>query len=196
MRHGETNWNRERRIQGQQQNPLSDLGIKQARRLGLRLEAETFDKVYSSDLKRALQTAQLAVPGTGIDRDERLREISRGVLEGHTKDEMTGEEVQLYKTMRQDPFNNRPPDGENFQDMNARVEDWLRSLPEEGKVAAFTHGGVIHTSLHLLLGSSDAWSFAVNNTSITKLLVGEGHTTISFVNDHAHLTGRDNVWSH
>ena len=66
IRHGETDWNRERRIQGQRQNPLSALGIKQARRLGLRLEAETFDKVYSSDLKRALQTAQLAVPDADI----------------------------------------------------------------------------------------------------------------------------------
>ena len=195
IRHGETDWNRERRIQGQQQNPLSALGVKQARRLGLRLEAETFDKVYSSDLRRALQTAQLAVPDTDICQDKRLREISRGVLEGRTKEEMTEEETQLYKTMRQDPFNNCLPGGENFQDLNARVESWLGRLPREGKVVAFAHGGTVHTSLHLLLGVSDAWTFAVNNASITKLLMEEGHTTIAFVNDHAHVMGRDDVWS-
>ena len=163
--------------------------------MGLRLESETFDKVYSSDLKRALQTAQLAMPDIDICQDKRLREISRGVLEGRTKEEMTEKEAQLYDTMRRDPSNNRPPGGENFQDINARVGDWLSSLPKEGKIAAFTHGGVVHTSLHLLLGSSDAWSFAVNNASITKMLLKEGHTTIAFVNDHAHLMGRDNVWS-
>ena len=196
IRHGETNWNREGRIQGQTDVPLSDLGVKQARRLGMRLEAEAFDKVYSSDLKRALQTAQLAMPDANICQDKRLREISRGVLEGCTKEEMTEEEAQLYETMHQDPFNNRLPGGENFQDFNARVKDWLGSLPQEGKIAAFAHGGIVHTSLHLLLGVSDAWTFAVNNASITKLLIEENYTTIAFVNDHAHVMGRDNVWSH
>ena len=128
-----------------------------------------------------------------------MREISRGVLEGRTKDEMTEEETQLYKTMRQDPFNNRPPNGENFQDTDVRTKSWLTSLPREGKVVAFTHGGIIHTTLHIVLAfsnASDAWSFAVNNTSITKLLIEENHTTISFVNDHAHVMGRDTVWSY
>ena len=196
IRHGETDWNRERRIQGQQQNPLSALGVKQARRLGLRLESETFDKVYSSDLKRALQTAQLALPDADICQDKRLREISRGVLEGRTKEEMSEEEAQLYKEMRRDPLNNRPPGGENFRDVNVRVEDWLADLPKEGKVVAFAHGGIVHTRLHLLLGSSKTWSFAVNNTSITRLLIREGHTTFSFVNDHAHVMGRESVWSY
>ncbi|CAN5863556.1 histidine phosphatase family protein [soil metagenome] len=195
IRHGETDWNRERRAQGHSHNPLSELGIKQARRLAQRLEPETFDRVYSSDLERALQTARIVFPDCEIVQDARLREIGRGILEGTTDAERTEDQRALLHHVRGDRLVRRPPGGENFQDVVDRVGSWLADLPERGKVIAFTHGGVIHAALHRLVGYSSTFSFAFNNTGISRLVLAQDHTTISFLNDHAHLKGREDLWS-
>ena len=201
VRHGETLWNRERRVQGQSPNPLSDLGIKQARRLGVRLMDETFDRtfdrVYSSDLPRALQTARLALPEADLVQDARLREISRGVLEGKIDADLTPEEVGVREAMRRDRYGYRPQGGENFADVAARVGAWLDDLPPEGRVIAFTHGGVIHAALRLVLDAPGAtsWDFAINNASLTRILFYDDRATIAGMNDHAHLLGRENLWS-
>lgn len=197
VRHGETLWNRERRIQGQSRNPLSEKGIKQARRLGVRLLEEAFDTVYASDLPRALQTAHLALPGAEITQDTRLREVSRGVLEGKIDAELSPEEVRVREEMRRDRYGYRPERGENFADVAARVQAWLDDLPKESRVVTFTHGGVIHTTLRLVLETPGptAWDFAVNNASITRFYFHSGRVTIGGVNDHAHLAGREDLWS-
>ena len=196
IRHGETDWNREGRTQGHSQNPLSELGVKQARRLAQRLESESFDYIHSSDLKRALQTAELVFPARQIVQDERLREVGRGVLEGTTEAERSEEQRALLRHIREDHMTRRPPGGESFQEVIDRVTSWLADLPEQGKAVAFTHGGVIHAALHRLVGDSRVFSFASNNTGITRLVIEKGHTTISFVNDHAHVFGRENLWSY
>ena len=90
VRHGETAWNRERRFQGHQDVPLSPAGLFQAERLAQRLKSETFDAVYSSDLKRAVQTAEivareLALPVVTL---KGLRERSMGEWEGLTQEEV------------------------------------------------------------------------------------------------------------
>jgi broad specificity phosphatase PhoE len=189
IRHGETDWNREGRIQGQQHNPLSALGELQARRLGLRLMGERFDVVYCSDLKRAVQTAEIAMPGAPLTLDQRLREISRGTLEGHLGAELVGEAKDVFTQMQRDLINVRPPQGENYRDLSARAVAWLESLPARGKVAAVTHGGVIYTLLHHIVGfrEGDTWRFTASNTGITKLHLQNGRTTIVSINDTAHL---------
>jgi len=196
IRHGETGWNREGRTQGHSQNPLSKLGIKQARRLGMRLESETFDQTYSSDLKRALQTATIAFPHAEIIQDRRLREIGRGILEDTTDAERSEEQRELLNYIRGERLTRRPPGGENFQDVIDRLESWLEALPKHGKVAAVTHGGVVSAALHRLVGYDKRFSFAMNNTGITRLVLENGHTIISFVNDHSHLRGREDLWTY
>ena len=133
IRHGETDWNREGRTQGHSQNALSELGIRQARRLGLRLEPEQFDQIYCSDLKRAFQTAALAFPDKKLIQDERLREIGRGVLEGTTDAERSEEQRTLLKRVKGERLTVRPPGGENFQDVMDRVTSWLDDLPKNGR---------------------------------------------------------------
>ncbi len=189
IRHGETDWNAERRIQGQQHNSLSTLGAQQAARLGRRLKAERFDTVYCSDLKRTVQTAELAFPGGAFVFDVRLREISRGVLEGQLGADLVGEQRDVYTAMRRDLLNVRPPGGENYRDLAARTVPWLRSLPGSGKVAAVTHGGVIYTLLHYVVGVEGAsrWRFSASNTGITKLRLKTGEIRLLSVNDTAHL---------
>ncbi len=188
IRHGETDWNRERRIQGQQQNVLSALGETQARRLGSRLIGETFDAVYCSDLKRTVQTAERVFPGQDVVFDERLREISRGVLEGQRGEDFAGEYLEHYTAMQQDIYKFRPPGGENHYDVQDRAAAWLESLPSSGKVAAVTHGGVITALFRHALGVRELTTWLhVGNTSVSKLRFGTGWTELLSLNDTAHL---------
>lgn len=192
IRHGETEWNRERRIQGQQPNPLSELGVMQARQLGARLACEHFDAVYASDLKRAVQTVELALPGHEPVYDVRLREIARGVLEGQLGANLVGEQRDLYATMQRDLLNVRPPGGENYRDVGVRAVAWLESLPASGKIAAVTHGGVIFALLHHVVGVEGGtnWRFSAGNTGLTRLKFVGDEVRILGVNDLAHLEPR------
>ena len=194
IRHGETDWNRERRIQGQQHNVLSCLGEQQARRLGSRLIGENFDTIYCSDLKRTVQTAALVFPGRTVAFDERLREIGRGVLEGGRGVDFAGEQLEHYHAMLGDSYRFRPPGGENHLDVQERAVAWLGSLPRSGKVAAITHGGVITALFRHALGLRDlsAWLHA-GNTGISKLQFGDDWTQILGFNDTAHLEPQANL---
>jgi probable phosphoglycerate mutase len=90
IRHGETLWNTERRMQGQLDSPLTERGLWQAQQLGIRLKNQPFTTLYSSDLPRAARTAeQIAiVTGHNILIDERLRERHFGAFEGMTQKEI------------------------------------------------------------------------------------------------------------
>jgi broad specificity phosphatase PhoE len=80
VRHGQTDWNVARRYQGQQDIPLNTEGIQQARTLAMMMKDETFDAIFSSDLQRAMQTAQILAEGRLVKAipDVRLREIGFG----------------------------------------------------------------------------------------------------------------------
>jgi len=89
IRHGETEWNREGRMQGHIDIPLSQEGVTQALRLAERFAGEAFDALVSSDLRRAFQTAERIAAGSGrpVLVDARLRERNLGVLQGLTREE-------------------------------------------------------------------------------------------------------------
>jgi len=102
VRHGETVWNSERRMQGQKNSALSDRGRAQARALGERMRSEPFDFLYSSDLVRAHETAQAiaAITGHEIRIDPRLRERGFGIFEGLTRAEMESRYPAQYERFR------------------------------------------------------------------------------------------------
>lgn len=193
IRHGETDWNDERRIQGQSDNGLSARGVRQAQRLGARLADTRFDHLFCSDLARTRQTAEIAFPQRCFTFDARLREIGRGMLEGKTEAEMTLEEKSVYEAMRRDRLHVRPNGGENFEDVRVRVDLWLDAAPKRGRVLVVTHGGIIHTFLRRMLDHADARDFATENTGITELVLGKAHSFIQRVNDCAHLEGQDEL---
>jgi len=134
VRHGETVWNAERRMQGQQDSPLSERGRAQARALGARFVNEPFDRLYSSDLTRAYETAEAIATRTGheITIDVRLRERAFGIFEGLTAVEMAERHPVEYASFRaRDPDFALPGGGECtrafyargitcFQDIGAR----------------------------------------------------------------------------
>lgn len=191
IRHGESTWNRENRIQGQSDPPLSDLGILQAKALARRLARYTFDAAFSSDLQRAYHTAQLALPATELRCDARLREIHFGVLEGKIWEGLEGDEGRILESWREDPYHNRLPGGESYRDLAARMAEWIESLPRSGRFVAFAHGGSIRSALYHFTGRPDghSWRFVIDNTAISRLVIGEQGVIIHSVNDAAHLEG-------
>jgi probable phosphoglycerate mutase len=152
IRHGETAWNRERRMQGQTDTPLSDTGRAQADAVGRRLARHPFAALYSSDLSRAWETAaaiaRAHVQGHDIRREPALRERTFGVFEGLTYDEM----AQRYPDEHA-RFSARDPDyavpgGESPRQFFERSLACLEAIARahEGEsVVVVTHGLVLDT---------------------------------------------------
>ena len=142
-RHGETEFNLERRIQGGgKDSPLTPKGIEQAKAMGKSLEGITFDAVYSSPLKRATDTVALAFGGKYQPiLDPRLKEIGMGVIEGmRWEDALEAYPEWAAKSSPANPT--PPPKGEQLQDMFDRVSGFMDDLAAAGhqKVFVLTHG--------------------------------------------------------
>jgi len=191
IRHGETDWNVQDRIQGSSDIPLNAAGIQQARRLACRLEGVAFDAVYASDLSRARVTAETALPGASVRLDPRLRELAYGVFEGKSWAELDGDEAVEARHWHEDRYGRRIPGGESYADLEARLAAFRADLPERGQVIAFAHGGTIRAALYLALGQpvKGVWRLEIANTSITRLAFDHRGTTLVTVNDHAHVDG-------
>ena len=153
VRHGETTWNADGRIQGHLDIPLNDVGHRQAAALGQRFRSETCDALYSSDLQRALVTANgIAAHHGPVRTDLRLRERHRGVLQGLTRDEAMARHPSAWETFRR-----RQPDeplegGESLRAFFLRIHEFLREACERhaGKrVLVVTHGGVLDAAYRL-----------------------------------------------
>ena len=190
IRHGETTHNFEHRIQGQVDSELTDLGVAQAEKLAKRLRKQSFDAVYSSDLKRAHNTAKIALPEAAIILDERLREISFGILEDKTQAELTDEEKAIFEHVKAERFNRAAPEGESWLDHVKRTENWLADLPQTGRIAAFAHGGCVRAIVFSILQHHPEhyeWNVMAWNTSISKFVFGPKGNLILSLNDAAHL---------
>lgn len=109
VRHGETLWNKELRYQGQQDSPLSPKGLQQAEVVGSFLQNRSIDAVYSSDLKRALLTAESIAKHHQLTPivDQRLREIAFGVWEGKTRTEVQEEYPEVWEARIRDVLTTR-----------------------------------------------------------------------------------------
>jgi probable phosphoglycerate mutase len=137
VRHGETVSNASKKISGWSDVNLSAAGIAQAEAIKSRLQGHTFDDVWSSDLKRAIDTAKLAW-GTTPKTDPRIREINFGTLENRHWEKI---DPQYIKSLIE--FKNfNPPGGENLHEFATRLKNFITGL-KQGKHLIFTHGGVV-----------------------------------------------------
>ncbi|MEW6278114.1 MAG: histidine phosphatase family protein [Candidatus Eremiobacterota bacterium] len=144
VRHGETVWNAEHRLTGWSDPPLSQRGEEQARSLRSLLTSEVFDAVWSSDLVRALRTAELA---WGEARgDHRLREIDFGELDGADWRTL---DARWRDLLLQDFDRFQAPQGEHASEFTRRVVEFVEQLPP-GRHLVFSHGGVLRLLLRLL----------------------------------------------
>jgi probable phosphoglycerate mutase len=153
VRHGETDWNRERRMQGQRDIPLNDKGRRQARVNGTRLkvwldrqgiDTASFDFV-ASPLSRATETmelirAALGLESTGYRLDDRLRELTFGAWEGYTLGELARVDPLAVERRKADRWGTVPPGGESYAMLRERVAPWYAELDRPTLTVA--HGGV------------------------------------------------------
>jgi len=153
VRHGETDWNRVRRLQGHTDIALNDAGIEQASRLAAALAGESIGAIHSSDLARALATAGpvAAALGVPVVRDARLRERHYGILEGHTFEEIARlHPDEADRMVVRDP-NHTIEGGESAETFQRRVVASITAIARteaaaRGPGAAIlivTHGGVL-----------------------------------------------------
>ena len=161
VRHGETDWNRERRLQGQHDIPLNPLGRTQAQRCGaLLLELLGKDGVgvadydyVSSPLGRARETMEIMRGGMGLDpsayrTDARLMEMSFGRWEGFTYAELQTREAAALEARERDKWGFVLPGGESYAQLEKRVQVWYESIGRA--TVASAHGGVCRALMALL----------------------------------------------
>jgi 2,3-bisphosphoglycerate-dependent phosphoglycerate mutase len=149
IRHGETDWNRIKRIQGHIDIPLSEHGFLQAEQLAARLAHEKIDAVYSSDLQRAMQTARPFADALGLDLNltEGLRERFYGAFQGLDSDEINEKfPAEYVEWQTRDPGFAPPGEGESQRVFYHRVvhamEPIIAAHPG-GRIACVAHGGVL-----------------------------------------------------
>jgi alpha-ribazole phosphatase len=195
-RHGETEWNLIRRYQGQSDIPLNETGIRQAGQIAKRLSPEKIDFIYSSDLSRAVDTAQcissMQEQTPALQTDSRWRELNFGDWEGLNHEKMNAgwrdEALRWY----QDPVNTPTPNGESLSQLAGRVNSALDELKNNHKdktVLVVSHSGVIQSLLCLTLGVelSRYWQFRVLQASLTIISFYEDKAILNLFNDVSHL---------
>jgi broad specificity phosphatase PhoE len=145
-RHGESDWNVERRWQGHADRPLTDRGRGQAQNLAARLAGVDLDAVYSSDLRRAWETADAVASAKGLDviRLPELREVDVGSWSGLTRDECEARFPEAFARWR--AGGSGWDDGESYEEMGERIVEAIGRLAAEhqgGAILVVSHGGPI-----------------------------------------------------
>lgn len=196
VRHGESIWNEEERIQGQQDIPLSDSGRKQALALGERLKGESIVACFSSPLMRSLETAKLILSASGnhlpiIELPE-LMERNFGSWEGKSISEVKSQCAEEFALWVSAHYMPAPPSGESVDELLTRVEQGLKqifSFISEGSVLVVGHSGSVKAAICVLFNLPPS-SFArlkVDNSSLTVVEIKDGKPTLVQFNDTCHL---------
>ncbi len=199
IRHGQSQGNVERRFGGHTATPLSELGRAQAEATARALAAEGVTAIYSSDLLRAVQTAEPLARATGlsIERTSAFRERSVGLMEGLTFEEAAAAHPEEYAALLRRDFEHVLAGGESYRQLLDRAASRLDRAIEEhagGTVAVFSHTGAICILILHLLGALDApelkpvW-ISTSNCGVTRFSIQHGGLTrVLNANDTRHLS--------
>ena len=195
IRHAETAYNREGRVQGHIESSLSRLGSRQAKRIGERLGYIEFVAAYSSPSKRALQTSKIAFGGAlAVETREGLREIRLGKWEGQKASVLRRRYPRDVQLWFHQPSAVRIPGAETVGQFRRRVVREVNHIRKEhpvGEIAVVTHGGVICAYLTSVLGMKldDLWRFKIRNASVTRVLFPQDRARVDLLGDIHHLNG-------
>lgn len=189
IRHGETDWNKAFRVQGQADIPLNNRGRELAESTAEALQHIPFEKIFSSPLGRALETARIlrgdrSIP---IETDNRLKEINFGVCEGMVAPpgDACPEESPLSSFWKQPDTYFPPENGESFEALYARSADFLREkvLPLEHQLDTLLiagHGALNRSILNPIAGIplSDFWQIRLPNCAVSILSLQDGRLSL------------------
>jgi broad specificity phosphatase PhoE len=192
-RHGQSTWNSLRRFQGIADVPLSDVGRAQARALGHAVRRHRITRAYVSPLRRAAETAELALAGSDVEivTMPDLRELSLGAWEGCTVTEIRAQDGDPYRAWLRAPVDCPPPEGEALHDVCTRMLGVVEQIEAvhrpDDDVLIVAHGGVISVYACHLLGCSfnSLWRLRVDNASLTVV----APPRVVTLNDTSHLPG-------
>ncbi|MBO4401675.1 MAG: histidine phosphatase family protein [Selenomonadaceae bacterium] len=197
VRHGETFWNANGRIQGRSDIELSPTGIEQAKILAKFCPFEKVDAVYSSDLKRAKVTAEILAEkfGLSVELVPELREVSFGDWEGNNFKNLQETEPENVEKFFQRPDELRISNGETFAEMQARAMAGLKKIiaahasDENSQIIVAAHGAVNRAILCSILEIPirKMWVLSQFNTAVNILRVDDGFFTVDLINGTAHL---------
>jgi len=200
VRHGQSQGNAEQRFGGHSPTPLSELGHRQAEATARALAAERVTAVYSSDLLRAVQTAEPLARATGLEitRTPSLRERSVGLLEELTFEEAAATHPDEYAALLRRDFEHVLAGGESYRQLLDRAAAELDRAVEHhrgGAVALFSHAGTICILALHLMGALDAphlkpvWLSSANCGASRFSVEHGGLVRVEALNDTRHLTG-------
>jgi phosphoserine phosphatase len=205
VRHGETDWNRQTRFQGQIDVPLNDNGRSQAQRAADFLQPITLDSAFSSPMLRPKETAEIILqhkPDLSLQLRDGLREISHGLWEGKLESEIEQEFPQQLQQWREAPETVQMPEGENLQQVWERaIADWTAIVNQMAQASSSLHVGLVvaHDATnkvilcHVLgVGPEQFWRFRQGNGAVTVIDYPhgpEGPPVLQAMNITSHLAG-------
>lgn len=179
VRHGETEFNAERRQQGHMDSPLTALGRAQAQAVGHLLKRQVGDeagwRIVASPLGRAQHTAQIIGEALGlpVETDPRVIEVSFGQWDGRLRDELA---VEFPDTFGRGGWQFAAPGGETYESVEHRINDWLADLPPEPqrKIIVVCHGGSgrVVRGAYLGLPRAETWTQDVPQDAVFRLASG------------------------
>jgi probable phosphoglycerate mutase len=199
IRHGETDWNAERRLQGHLDIELNKEGSRQVALLAMALKCEHIDAIYASDLRRARQTAQALATDRNltVQIEPALRERCYGAFEGLRYVDIAERFPDAYQALMSREVDTRYPEGvnvaETLREFSARSVAALMKLlknPQYKKIAVVTHGGVLDCFNRAARGLdlSQARDFDIPNAAINRFWWDGSKLQIAQWGDVAHLT--------
>ena len=196
VRHGETMWNAEGRIQGHTDVGLTGRGKEQARATARRLADIHFDVAYSSDMSRTRDTAMIILGEreTPLHSVPELREYNKGVFEGLTPEEYRQRYPDLFQASLVNDLDFAPPGGETIRQCQARLSSFAGMLKDkhlEEDVLIVGHGGSLRSGIVSLLGLplEANWKFVMHNCALSVIRSYPDNAVMHLYNDTSHLAG-------
>lgn len=192
IRHGSTGWNRQKRYCGFKDVGLSALGKMQSRRVRKKIGLNPIKQVYTSDRKRAIQTARIIFSDKPITRIKGLKEINFGIFEGLTHKQIIKKYPLIYSRWLKDPFCNCIPKGESLKNFQKRVVAAFKKIialnPHETS-AVVCHGGVISVYVNHIRKQKKFWETIPKAASLSIIKKHKRSVRVKQFNDTSHLAG-------
>jgi alpha-ribazole phosphatase len=193
VRHGQIKLNEDNRFWGKTDVTLSDLGIKQVERLRDRLDAEKINAIYTSTLSRARLTAEIIASGhkCSITARDELNELNFGFVEGLTFEEIKDLYPELAEALGGFEAPPRFPGGESFDELDNRVQNFLKTLPKhkpEETILIVSHAGTLRLIICHLLGTGiEHWrKIRLDMASLSIIETYPQGAILSLLNDISH----------